>query len=89
MRIRGESRVFLENIFYCTATTLWEVLIFIFQVCGIESVYFLQGIENILPGGIESIHSIQGFVSSRVICPYFCFYVVREQFLIVTAVVII
>lgn len=43
---------------------------FIFQVevCGSERVYFLQEIENILPGGISSINSAQGFVSSRIIC---------------------
>lgn len=33
-----------------------------------ESICFLQEIKSLLPGGIESFNSTQGFVLSRVTC---------------------
>lgn len=62
---------FSVRVFFISQQQHYGKFCFFFQVdvCGIESVYFLQGIENILPGGVESIDSAQGFVSSRVKFP--------------------
>lgn len=69
--MRGQVSV---RVFFISRQQHYGKFCFIFQVevCGIESVYFLQGIENPLPGEVESINSAQGLMSSRVKFP--CLY---------------
>lgn len=62
--------------FHSNNITGSSVFIFQVEVCIIECVHFLEGIEITFPGGIENINSVQSFVSNKVICS--CFSVVME-----------